>query len=156
MFTAQLEQGQTVWWFRFNKNATTRHPTYDTGPQRVWYPPIPLPVWEAVYSRAAQNWDDDSLYLIDRTHVIFSYDAFFHTTMPDPDPSFQNHLNDRVAFDGHLFNCDSFLPRGRVADHFLTVSVDLTEVGQAELAEDADNSVFAPYVPVYDISDGVI
>jgi hypothetical protein len=146
MKIAQLEQGQWVWWFRFNKAATASHPVYETGPERVWYPPIKMPVWLGEYRRAAQNFDDDGLYLIDRTHLIFSYDAFFHTTMPDPDPSLQDHLNDRVAYDGQLFNCDMFLPRGRVGDYFLTVSVDLTAVADSELAEDADNSVFAPYL----------
>ena len=142
----QLHVGQWVHWFRFNKGATTAHPIYDTGPQRVWYPAITLPVLIGEYSRAPQNFDDDGLYLIDRVHLIFSYDAFFHTTMLDPDPSGQDHLNDRVGFDGHLFSVDLFIPRGRVASHFLTISVDLTEVGQADLDEDRPDSMFSPYL----------
>jgi hypothetical protein len=73
----QLQTGQWVQWFRFNKTATTSHPVYDVGPQRMWYPAITLPVLLGDYNRAPQNFDDDGLYRIDRAHLIFSYFAFF-------------------------------------------------------------------------------
>lgn len=141
----QLQTGQWVQWFRFNKTATTSHPVYDVGPQRMWYPAITLPVLLGDYNRAPQNFDDDGLYRIDRAHLIFSYFAFFQTTMLDPDPTGQDHLNDRVGFDGTLFSVDMFEPRGRVASRFLTVSVDLTEVAQEEMDEDVETPMFAPY-----------
>jgi hypothetical protein len=142
----QLQAGQWCQWFRFNPTATTAHPIYDTGPQRIWYPAITLPLVIGEYRRAPQNFDDDGLYLIDRVHLIFSYFAFFQSEIPDPDPSGRDHVNDRVGFDNHLFSVDSFIPRGRVASHFLTVSADLTEVGQAELDEDVPDTMFAPYL----------
>lgn len=142
----QLQVGQWCSWFRFNPTATTAHPIYDTGPQRVWYPSIVLPVLLGEYTRAGQNFDSDGLYLVDKVHLIFSYDAFFHTTMIDPDPTGMDHVNDRVGFDGRLFSVDSFLPRGRVASHFLTVSCDLIEVAQEELDEDQPVPMFAPYL----------
>lgn len=142
----QLEAGQWVQWFRFNSPATTAHPIYDTGPQRVWYPSINLPCQIGEYRRAPKNFDDDGLYLIDNTHLIFSYDAFFHTQMPDPDPTGQDHLNDRVGFDGRLFHVTSFIPRGRVARYFLTVSADIAEVAVEDLAEDVDTGMFDQYV----------
>lgn len=153
---AQLGQGQYVNWFRFNQTGTTSHPIYDTGPLRAWYNPISLPVWLGEYQRAGKNFGDDGLYLVDRVHVICSYDQFFHTTMPDPDPYGNDHLRDRVAFDGHIFKVDTFLPRGRVADYFLTISIDLTEVAQTSLAEDGTIAIFTPYLNVPDISGGVI
>jgi hypothetical protein len=157
MKRGQLDQGQWVHWFRFNKTGTTQQqPIYDTGPARAWYPPIKMPVWLGEYHRAAQNYDDDGLYLVDRLHVICSWWAFFSTTMPDPDPYGQDHLNDRCAFDGHLFNVDSFIPRGRAASYFLTISVDLVEVAQTDLAEDGVADQFTPYLVVDDISGGVI
>lgn len=146
MKRAQLEQGQWVQWYRFNQQATTSHPVYDTGPQRQWYPPITLPVFLGEYRRQSQNFDDDGLYLVDRAHLIISYFAFFNAPIPDPDPNGQDHLNDRVAFDGRLFSVDMFLPRGRTASWFLTISVDLTEVSQTELIEDVVPSMFQPYI----------
>jgi hypothetical protein len=142
----QLEAGQWVQWFRFNKPGTTANPIYDTGPQRVWYPAITLPVMLAEQTRASQNFDDDGLYLVSRLHLIFSYYAFFQTTMPDPDPYGQDHVNDRVGFDTTLFSVDSFIPHGRVAGQWLTVSCDLTEVASEDLAEDVPAPMFAPYV----------
>jgi hypothetical protein len=156
MKLAQVDQGQWVHWFRYNQTASTSHPVYDTGPLRVWYPSITLPVWVGEYQRAGRNFDDDGLYLVDRVHVICSYDAFFHTTMPDPDPYGNDHLRDRVAFDGHIFRVDTFLPRGRAASYFLTISIDLTEVAQSDLAEDGTIAQFTPYLNVADISGGVI
>lgn len=146
MKSYQTQVGEWVQWFRFNKSATTSHPVYDTGPQRAWYPPITVPVFIGEYSRAQQNFDDDGLYQIDRVRLVISYDAFFHSTMPDPDPSGQDHVNDRFAYDGHLFSVDGFFPRGRVASHFLTISVDAAEVAAEELAEDAPVQMFAPYI----------
>lgn len=142
----QFQAGQWAQWYRFDLADTTSNPIYDTGPQRVWYPAITLPVILGEYSRAPQNFDDSGLYLLDRLHLIFSYDAFFHTTMVDPDPTGQDHLNDRVGFDGHLFSVNSFIPRGRTASHFLTVSCDLQEVAQEDFNEDVDNSLFAKYI----------
>ena len=142
----QYEAGQWVYWFRFDKAGTTSHPVYDTGPQRAWKQPIILPVIIAEFERPPQNYDDDGLYIVAKAHLIFSYDAFFHSTMPDPDPNYQGHLNDRVAFDGYLFSVDSFQPRGRVADQFLTVSADLRGVAQEDMDEDTATSMFSPYL----------
>lgn len=142
----QVDVGQWAQWFRFNSPATTSNPIYDTGPQRVWYPSIPVPVVLGEYRRSGRNFDDDGLYLVDRVHLIFSYFAFFSSTMPDPDPTGQDHVNDRCGFDGHLFNVTSFVPQGRVASYFLTVSCDLLEVAQEDLNEDALLPMFAPYL----------
>jgi hypothetical protein len=142
----QEEAGEWVQWFRFNQAATTSDPTYSTGPQRAWYPPITVPVMIGEYRRAAKNFDDDGLYLVDEVHGVISYFAFFSTTMPDPDPLGADHLRDRVAYDGRLFSVSSFIPRGRVASYFLTISFDMIEVAAEELAEDAAISMFAPYL----------
>lgn len=142
----QLLQGEWMVWFRFNPQGTTSDPVYGTGPQRAWYPGVTVPVYIGEYRRASKNFDDDGLYLVDHVHGILSYDAFFHTAMPDPDPNAQDHLNDRVAYDGHLFSVASFTPDGRVASHFLTISFDLIEVGTEELREDTPISMFAPYL----------
>lgn len=148
----QLEAGQWVNWFRFNQSATTSDPTYDTGPQRAWYPPIKIPVIIGEYERAGKNYDDDGLYQVDRMYCIINYFAFFSTGMPDPDPTGQNHVNDRVGYDGHLFSLSGFLPRGRTASYFLTISVDMIEIGQAELYEDVAIPMFASYLTVPDVS----
>lgn len=145
MAEQQLRMGQWAHWFRFNAPATTSHPTYDTGPERVWYNPITVPVLLGEYLRARRNADDDGLYLVDRLHIVLSYDAFFHSTMPDPDPTGQDHLNDRVGYDGHLFRLEAFVPAGRLASYFLTISVDCTEVAAEDLAEDLPNPLFANY-----------
>lgn len=142
----QLRQGEWMTWFRFHPEATTSDPVYGTGPQRAWYNGVVVPVWLGEYNRAGKNFDDDGLYLIDKVHGIMSYDAFFHTAMPDPDPSNQDHVNDRVAYDGRLFSVASFTPEGRVASYFLTISFDLIEVAQEELREDQPIPMFAPYI----------
>lgn len=141
----QLQVGQWVAWFRQNESATTAHPIYDTGPQRAWYNPISLPVLLIEPLRARRNFDDDGLYLVDHVHIILSYDAFFHTGMPDPDPNGIDHLGDRVAFGGKLYTVIAFLPQGWVADYPLTISADAVQVKQEEMDEDAEVAMFAPY-----------
>jgi hypothetical protein len=146
MWEYQIQAGQWVSWFRYDTVDSTSHPVYDVGPNRIWYPAMTLPVMIGEYHRAAKNFDDDGLYLIDNVHLICSYDAFFHTTMIDPDPTGQDHLNDRVAFDGHLFHVTGFMPEGRVADYFLTISIDVAEVATEDLAEDPAAAMFLPYL----------
>jgi len=146
----QREAGQWSQWFRFNKAGTTSDPTYGTGPGRVWYPSVTIPVLIGEYQRAGQNFDDDGLYLVDRLTLVMSYNDFYNSGIPDPDPSAQNHVNDRVAFDGRLFAVDTFIPKGRVASYFLTITVTLREVAQSELDEDVDSSMFDPYSVVGD------
>lgn len=145
MFRYGYETGQYVLWFRFNKSATTSHPVYDTGPQRAWYPAVTIPVLVAEYQRAGQNFDDDALYLVDHVHGVMSYKAFFQAPIADPDTLGQNHVNDRVAVDGRLFSVTRFLPQGRVASSFLTISFDLTMVTQEDLDEDVAEPMFEPY-----------
>lgn len=142
---AQLDQGQWVEWFRFNAAGTTSDPTYDTGPGRLWYPAITIPVWLGEFERQSKNFDDDGLYLVNTVHGIMSYYSFFSSTILDPDPTGQNHLNDRVGYDGTLFGISSFIPRGRVASYFYTISFDMIEIMAEDLAEDATNSLWAPY-----------
>jgi hypothetical protein len=142
----QEETGEWVQWFVFNKAGTTSDPTYATAPQRAWYSPITVPVMLGEYQRASKNFDDDGMYLVDRVHGIMSYFAFFSTTIQDPDPNQQNHLNDRVAFDGRLFGVSSFQPRGRVASYFLTISFDLVQLTAEDMASDANIAMFQQYV----------
>lgn len=141
----QLQAGQWVQWFRFNAAASTSDPTYSTGPQRVWYSPVTIPVVIGEFERAEQNFDDGGLYVVNNLHLVVSYSSFFGSTIPNPDPSGLNHLNDRVAFDGTLFNVNQFQPRGRVASTFLTISVQLEEVSAEDMAEDVPAAMFAPY-----------
>lgn len=142
----QIEAGQWVNWFRFDAAGTTSDPVYGTGPQRKWHYPIIIPAMIGEYHRAPQNFDDDGLYRIDRVHLIMSYFAFFSSTMADPDPTGQDHVNDRVAFDGHLFSVDSFTPQGHVGSYFLTISCDVAQVAQEEMQEDVPVKMFAPYI----------
>lgn len=146
MDRAQLEQGEWVEWFRFNPAGTTSDPTYPTGPQRAWYPSITIPVWLGEYNRAPKNFDDGGMYLVDQVHGIMSYFAFFSSTIVDPDPTGQNHLNDRVGYDGRLFGISTFFPRGRTASYFLTISFSMIQIMAEDLAEDAAIPMFSPYV----------
>ena len=145
----QQQTGEWVAWFRFDQADTTSHPTYSTGPQRVWYPAVTVPVVIAEDIRASKNFDDDGLYLIDQLHLVVSYSAFIHSMIPDSDPTGQDHLNDRIGFDNKLFSVNSFVPRGRVANSYLTISVDCREVAQEDLNEDVLVSMFQPYVVGY-------
>ena len=146
MHDYQLLAGQWAQWFRFDTADTTVHPVYDTGPQRVWYPSVTVPVLFGQYERASQNFDDDGMYLVDQLHLVISYMQFIQSLVPDPDPNGNDHINDRVGFDGHLFKVTSFIPRGRVASHFLTISCDLIEVASSEMAEDVPSPMFSGYL----------
>ena len=143
-YTGQV--GQDLAWFRFNPNLTTSHPVYDVGPQRVWYNPVTVPALIGQYIRPSKNLDADGLYLAAQAHGTISYEAFVASGIPDPDPSEENHLNDRVGFDGHLFTVMEFTPVGRVASAFLTIAFVLHEVDRAIYEEDAAVPMFAPYI----------
>lgn len=142
----QYDIGQWVQWFRFNKPATTSDPVYGTGPQRVWYDPVTVPCFISESQRASQNFSDDGLYLINRLHLIISYDAWWGSNMPDPDPYRQNHTNDRVGYQHTLYGVDSFYPQGKVGNNFLTISCDLREVALEEYQEDYGTTMFADYI----------
>jgi hypothetical protein len=98
------------------------------------------------YHRAEKNSDDDGLYLVDTARLVLSYNAFFSSTIQDPDPNGQDHVNDRVGFDGRLFGITSFLPEGRVASFFLTITVDLIQITQADMNIDGSIEMFSGYV----------
>ena len=142
----QTDVGQWVSWFRFNPTATTSDPVYGTGPQRAWYNPVTVPVIIGEFQRPPLNIDDDGLYLVNQAHLIIDFNAFMQSTLVDPDSTGVNHLRDRVGFDNHLFTVSGFYPRGRVADYFLTISVDLVEVTQSSLYEDSAIPMFQGYL----------
>jgi hypothetical protein len=145
MAAYQNYAGQWVQWFRLNKSATISDPMFGTGPGRVWYTPVIVPVIDARIIRPPRNFDDDGLYLVDRAHLVLSYRAFFNTVLPDPDTDGKNHYGDRAGLDGVLYTVTDFIPQGRIASNFLTISVDLIQVAYSELNEDVVAPMFAGY-----------
>lgn len=140
--------GMPVNWYRYNASSSTSDPVYDTGPERVWYAPITVSTIMARYIRAPRDYNDDGLFRVDRAQLVLSYFDFFSSTMPDPDVTGQDHLNDRVVFDGKLFRLEQFLPQHRVADQFLTIAIEMTEIAASELQEDT-TSMFSGFTTTF-------
>jgi hypothetical protein len=135
--------GQQVLWYEFNvasvNDATDedlydeggpqlRPGTDDAGTSRRWKDPKTVQVYMARLDEGAEDYDETGQYDVDRLTLVVNRQSLKNYGI---DPT-ADHLNDRIAFDGRLFNVNHFDKRGRLADTYLTITVTCVEVKEDE------------------------
>lgn len=147
--------GQTVTWYEFDPTSVedvdsddpgtgfdddlydeggvqARPGTTATGTSRKWQRPKTVQVYMARIDEGMEDYSEEGTYVVDRltittnTQLLRSFDI---------DPS-ADHMNDRIEFDGRLFNIQSFERHGWIADTNTTVTVMAPEVMDDERQTD--------------------
>lgn len=131
------EVGQTVTWYEFKPSSvadSTDTDLYDEGGAQLgggdgrhWYAGVPLPVIQAFLDEGVEQFQPQGQYQLGSLRLILGYAEFQRRgfTMPADRGA---HLNDRVEYDNRLWSVDAFLPRGRISNKLMTITVEGTEV----------------------------
>lgn len=148
--------GQTVLWYEFDPASvqdegpgTDDLDLYDEGGYQVrpgtdeqgslsrrWKAPKTVQVTMARLDEGEAQYSDEGTYTVDHLTIVVNAHMLRSFGISQPD-DVGAHVRDRIEFDGRLFSVDSFVPQGRIADTFLTVTVGATEVKADERMTDA-------------------
>ena len=136
---------EVVWWvwdaaaLAANYN-TWVDPIYDVSNQtpgqgRRWKDPIKLPVIMAQLLRSTNIMNERGYYVVDTLRLVVSV-ADVNRLLPAllTDPNQQ--IKDRVVFQDEVFVPTRVLPRGRYANFYSVVTIDLNQLNPEELVND--------------------
>ena len=115
-------------------------PIYDVsnetpGQGRRWKDPIKLPVIMAQQLRGTNVMNERGYYVVDTLRLVVSV-ADVNRLLPAllTDPNQQ--IKDRVVFQDEVFVPTRVLPRGRYANFYSVVTIDLNQLNPEELVND--------------------
>ena len=160
--------GSTVNWYLWDAQFFADHPTevvddiYDVSSQnggmgRKWKNPFEVPVIMAQQIRGTNVNNERGFYTVDTLRLVIAVSdvqRLLPALMDNPNV----HIKDRVVFQGEVFVPTRVLPRGRYANNYAVVTIDLNQVNTEELVNDSQFQAFvdAPVPPQSSISPGGI
>ena len=111
--------------------------TYDVSNQTLgkglrWVPPFKMPVIMAQQLRGTNVMNERGLYVVDTLRLVIAVDDL-QRLLPDMETSPNQHVQDRVVFQGEVFVPTRVLPRGRYKDYYAVVTLDCNLVNSEEL-----------------------
>ena len=138
--------GSEVDWWTWDPNALAADynnfvdPIYDVSNQedgkgRRWNDPFKLPVIMAQNIRGTNVENERGWYVTDTLRLVITV-ADANRLLPAliSDPNQQ--IKDRVVFQGEVFVPTRVLPRGRYANFYSVVTIDLNQVNPEQLVND--------------------
>lgn len=131
----QREWGESVLWFEFNPGDSQKHPIYDEGPSRVWFPPFVLPVLFIDFQQNPPAPDTDGLYNVASAAVTFQLTEALNRFRVDPTVTVA-HFRDRFSYGGIIFTVVQYEKRGLVNGIYLTISCRAEQVKEEEFFND--------------------
>lgn len=143
--------GTEVSWWVWDPEAidieTWVDPIYDTSNQtpgqgRRWSEPFKLPVIMAQQLRGTNVMNERGFYVVDTLRLVVAV-ADFNRLLPhlvtDPNP----RIKDRAVFQNEVFVPTRVLPRGRYANFYSVVTIDMNLLNPEELVNDPQFQEYA-------------
>ena len=135
--------GTEVDWYVWDESALQADyvnfvdPIYDVSNQidgkgLVWKDAVKIPVIMAQQLRGTNTMNERGLYTVDNLRLVMSV-ADMNRLLPNlvTDPTY--HIQDRIIFQNTVFTPTRVLPRGRYANFYSVVTVDLSQCNPEEL-----------------------
>jgi len=115
-------------------------PIYDTSNQEVgkgrrWNEPFKLPVIMAQQLRGTNVMNERGFYVVDTLRLVCAVNdinRLLPIMLTDPN----THIKDRCIFQGEVFVPTRVLPRGRYANFYSVITIDMNLVNSEELVND--------------------
>jgi hypothetical protein len=138
--------GTEVDWWTWDPNALAEDysdwvdPIYDVSNQgdgkgRRWNEPFKLPVILAQLLRGTNVMNERGFYVVDTLRLVVAvadFDRLLPNLTSDPNP----RIKDRAIFEDQVFVPTRVLPRGRYANFYSVVTIDMNRVNPEELVND--------------------
>lgn len=145
----QEQMGQLVQWWFFDLGTSTYDETYgepDLYGGRRYKGPTEIPVMSAVRIPGDRRRSDSGLYTVDTLEVRMSYEQARKAGLgPDVDVTTTPHLNDRIGYEGRIFELRDILVSGQYdpTQTYLVMLVTATQLRPDELVMDTDFAAYA-------------
>ena len=135
--------GSEVEWWVFNPTDLSNNietwvdPIYDVSSQEsgqgvAWNSPLTIPVIMAQQLRGTNIMNERGFYTTDTLRLVTSV-ADMNRLLPSAVSEPNGHIRDRVVFQGEVFIPTRVLPRGRYANFYSVVTIDLNQCNPEEL-----------------------
>jgi len=145
--------GTEVDWYVWDANYFETNPAlvldsiYDTSNQedgkgRRWIAPLKMPVIMAQQLRGTNTPNERGFYTVDNLRLVMSV-ADVNRLLPVMLTEPTAHIKDRIIFQNTVFTPTRVLPRGRYANFYSVVTVDLSQCNPEELVNDSQFQSYA-------------
>jgi hypothetical protein len=135
--------GTEVDWYVFDQDYLTSHPTdvydevYDVSSQvpgkgSRWKTSFKMPVIMGQQLRGTNTMNERGRYLTDTLRLVLAIDDVNHL-LPSLSSDPNNHIQDRVVFQGEVFIPTRLLPRGRYKNNYSVITIDTNQCNPEEL-----------------------
>lgn len=122
-------------------------PIYDVSNQedgkgRRWTEPFKLPVIMAQQLRGTNVNNERGFYTVDTLRLVVAINdvqRLLPIMVTDPN----QHIKDRIVFQGEVFVPTRVLPRGRYANFYSVITIDCNQVNPEELVNDPQFQLYA-------------
>ena len=145
--------GSEVDWWTWDPDALADNysnwvdPIYDVSNQedgkgRRWNDPFKLPVIMAQQLRGTNIMNERGFYVVDTLRLVVSVadvNRLLPAMLNDPN----THIKDRAVFQNEVFVPTRVLPRGRYANFYSVVTIDMNLVNPEELVNDPQFQTYA-------------
>ena len=135
----QNEIGDTVDWYRFDRENSVIDDIYDegTGSGKHFRGPFTVPVMHVVREEGMAEENPEGLYYSDSIHVTAAFDQLRRAGFSFVDLDHQKWLKDRIVYDDRVFRVTRLEVLGQVKRRDVIVSIDALQERGDELVNDA-------------------
>lgn len=138
-YDLQRQVGQSIAWWRFDKEGTTVDEIYDVGDStggRYYHQPITIPTILAVIIQGEVRQTDRGFYNTDvlrATVNITEIDAHLQDSLSD---ALNDYYLDRIVYRHEVFVPTRVYPRGLVGDKYTVFTIEADQVNPEQLVND--------------------
>jgi hypothetical protein len=134
----QDETGDTVNWYRFDREDSEVSDIYDEGYGEglVFRGPFPVPMMHVVREEGSDQNTPEGQYWNDTIHATASFRMLERAGFTFLDLEHQNYLRDRFVYDDRVFRVTRMEVLGQIQRRDVVVSLDATELKGDELVND--------------------
>jgi hypothetical protein len=142
----QKQVGQTLAWWRFDRQATVIDDIYDVGAStggRRYKDPLIIMTISAVVSQGQVRENDRGYYNTDSLRATINITEMDTKLRDSLSASLNDYLLDRIVYRNEVFTPTRVYPRGLIGDSYTVFTVDADQVNPEQLVNDPQFQQYA-------------
>jgi hypothetical protein len=131
----QRTWGESVLYFEYDAQSSTKNDVYDEGPSRAWYNPFVLPVIFLDFRQDDPIEAIEGFYVLSTASIVFQVSEGIDRFKLSP-LSTASHFRDRFSYDNNVYRVNKWEKQGFVHGTYLTISALGEQVKEEERVND--------------------
>lgn len=130
--------GDWIWYYRFNEAATVMDPVYDEaiGDGMIYFEPVRVQCIHVNHVEGANEEGDTGFYYNDDLDASIAFDLFVQAGMTMADIQTGDYLKDRVGYDRKLFAVNQLAVQGQIQERDIIIGLSASQLKPDELVND--------------------